>query len=343
MIKRLLYLLPALLLLATLAACGPEQEAEQEEPPQEEEAPPPPEPAEAPPLEEEPAGEVVEIGSEPEGVVADPETGLVAVALREPAGLVLADGESGEVVSETELPAPARHLSLAGPGGPVLVPSERADTLFQVGLPGGGIESETPVEEFPHNAAAHEGRVFVINEFESTLSVIEDGEVVETLQTPLWPGGVATTDGGLVAVLGVRGLTMEVYDAETLESLGEVEAGEGPTHVAAGPGERLYVADTRGGAVLVYETEPELDRVSSTPLPDDSPYGIALDPERGHLWISLAARNSVIQFALEDDGLREVERYPTVRQPNTVTVNPETGRLYITGREQGELQLLDPE
>ena len=35
--------------------------------------------------------------------------------------------------------------------------------------------------------------------------------------------------------MGVRGLILEVFDADTLESLGEVDAGEGPTHVRAGP------------------------------------------------------------------------------------------------------------
>src|SRR4051812_9179377 len=43
-----------------------------------------PEPAVSPPLEEKPAGEVIGLGSGPEGVVVDSETGLVAVGLRNP-------------------------------------------------------------------------------------------------------------------------------------------------------------------------------------------------------------------------------------------------------------------
>ena len=59
-----------LLALATFLfaplGCGAEQDAAQKKPP------PAPEPAEAPPLEEKPAGRVVEVGSAPEGIVADP-------------------------------------------------------------------------------------------------------------------------------------------------------------------------------------------------------------------------------------------------------------------------------
>jgi DNA-binding beta-propeller fold protein YncE len=35
-----------------------------------------------------------------------------------------------------------------------------------------------------------------------------------------------------------------------------------------------------------------------------------------------------------------MDRYPTVRQPNTVAVNPETGRVYVAGRD-GEIQIID--
>lgn len=304
--------------------------------------PPAPEPAEAPPPDEEPAGRVVEVGNAPEGLAADPQTGLVAVGLRNPDELALVDGESGEVVRRTELPESPRHLAIAGPGGPVLVPAEGSDSLAQVGLPDGEILSETPVGDFPHSAtAAPGGRIFVVNEMESTASIIEDGRELEKIETPLAPGGIAVTGGGLLGIVGVRGLVMEVFEADTLESVGRVDAGEGPTHVRAGPENRFYVTDTRGDAVLVYAAGPEpklLDRVS---LPG-SPYGLAIDPGRNHLWVTLTAEQRVVEFALQEDTLREIARYPTVRQPNTVAVDTASGRVFVTGKTSGELQILDP-
>ena len=347
------YPLLATLLLLLLAACGSEQGAPEQgttagettfvqgyTPP--EEPPPPPEPAEAPPVEEEPVGRVVEIGGSPEGLVADPETNLVAAGFRDPDVLALLDGESGEVVRRVELPESPRHLQLAAPGGPVLVPAERSDSLVQVTLPDGEVSAETPVGQFPHDAtAAPNGRIFVADEFGNTVSVVEDGDVVETLEAPLQPGNVTATDDGLVGAIGVRGLALEIYDAETLESSGRVDAGEGPTHVVAGPDDRFYVADTRGGAVLVYEARPEPGRVASAPLPEAYPYGLAMDAEREQLWVTLTADNALVRFDVSGAAPREMDRYPTVRQPNTVAVNPETGRVYVAGRD-GELQILDP-
>ena len=344
----------AAILLVTVS-CGPDQSGGQRgttergvgdsgqkyTPP--EELPSPPEPAEAPPPEEEPAGKIMDLSRKPEGLVADPETGLVAVGLRNPDQLALVNGGSGELVRKINLPESPRHLSLAAPGGSVLVPAERADELVQVGLPDGEILNTTPVGKFPHHAAATpNGRIFVLDEQASTISVIEDDEVIETLETLSFPGGVAVTPEGLVGVVGVRGLGLEVFDSESLQSVGRIDAGEGPTHVVAGPDGRFYVADTRGDAILVYEAQPELEQVARLPLNGGSPYGIALDPEREHLWVTLTAENTVVQYDINGDEPEELERYPTVRQPNTVAVNPESGRVFIGGREESQLQILEP-
>ena len=162
------------------------------------------------------------------------------------------------------------------------------------------------------------------------------------LDAPLQPGNVAATADGLVGAIGVRGLALEIYDARTLESFGRTDAGEGPTHVVAGPDGRFYVADTRGGAVLAYEARPQPGRVASAPLPGGHPYGLAMDAEREQLWVTLTAENALVRFDVSGEEPREEGRYPTVRQPNTVAVNPETGRVYVAGRD-GELQIIDPE
>lgn len=302
-----------------------------------------PEPAVSPPLQKKPAGEVIPLRSAPEGIVVDPDTGLVAVGLRNPNELALVDGDDGKVMRKVGLPGYARHLGLAGPGGPVLVPAELIDSFLQVGLPGGEILDETRVGDFPHNAAATAGgRIFVINEAASTASVIEDGRVIKTIKTPPNPGGVSITKSGLVGIVGVKGLALEIYDEDTLNSVDIIDAGKGPTHVVAGPDDRFYVADTRGDTLLVYDTNPELDLAARVPLPGGAPYGMALDPRRDELWVTLTAENRLIQFALDGETPREVASYATVRQPNSVAVNPTSGRVFVAGRTSGALQLLDP-
>jgi DNA-binding beta-propeller fold protein YncE len=351
MTHRLRPSLVAIMLVAmvfALVGCGSEQgaseqAASEEVASEEDPATSAPEPAEAQPLEEEPTGEVVEVGNEPEGIAADPVTGLVVVGLRDPDLLTLVDGGSGEMIRNVELPESPRHLQLAAPGGPVLVPAEGSDTLVQVSLPEGEITSETTVGANPHDATvAPNGRIFVGNEFsDETASVVEGDREIETIEVPLAPGGVAATDDGLVGVIGVRGLELEVFEASTLDSLGRVEAGEGPTHLVVGPDNRFYVTDTRGGAILVYEARPEPEQIGRVSLPG-SPYGIAVDPERGHLWVTLTSENQLVQLALEGGTLRELARYPTVREPNTVAVDTASGRVFVTGRADGVLQILDP-
>ena len=77
------------------------------------------------------------------------------------------------------------------------------------------------------------------------------------------------------------------------------------------------------------------------PLPG-SPYGISYDDARDRLWVTLTATNEVVGIDLGGEVPRVVERLPTIRQPNTVAVNPATGRLFVASPTGGALQLIDP-
>jgi hypothetical protein len=132
--------LPAAVALVALSACGgDEPEVSAPVPTSAPDFPPAAEPAVSPVPTEAPAGEVVDLGTGggPEGMVADPVTGLVAIALRQPNRLVLVDGRTGKVTRTVPVPGAARHLQLAAPGGPVLVAGEDTDVLAQVTLPDG--------------------------------------------------------------------------------------------------------------------------------------------------------------------------------------------------------------
>jgi DNA-binding beta-propeller fold protein YncE len=281
----------------------------------------------------------VPVGRAPEGIAADPVTGLVAVALREPDEVALVDGADGRVARRVGVPGAARHLSLAAPGGPVLAPAERADELVRIALPGGAADA-VAVGVFPHDAAAAGSRVFAGDERGNTLSVV-DGLDVRRIRVATQPGGVAVSDNGrTVAVVSVRERVLEVFDSGTLERLGRVPAGAGPTHVVSGSQGRFYVVDTTGDALLVFEARPEL-RLSRRVALLGSPYGLAVDRERGRLWTTLTATNELVELS-GGARPRPLRSFPAVRQPNTVAVDPRTGRVYVTGRADGVLQLLDP-
>jgi DNA-binding beta-propeller fold protein YncE len=298
------------------------------------------EPAPAPP-DAQPAGAVIDVGAQPEGVIADATTGLVAVAVREPNALVLVDARTGAVNDRAELPGFLRHLQLAAPGGPVLVPVESADTLLIVELPSADIVSRAPTGRGPHDAtAAANGTVFVTNEFGGSLTVVRDGAVIDTLTDQTQPGGVAAA-GGFVGVIDVRQNDLTVYDAVTLRHVGRVAAGDGPTHVVAGPNGNLIVSDTRGDALLVFEVSPSVRQIARLELPG-SPYGLAYDARRDRVWVTLTGRNEVVEIDATASPPTVLNRLPTVRQPNTVAVDAGTGRVFVTGTADDVLQLLEP-
>jgi DNA-binding beta-propeller fold protein YncE len=299
------------------------------------ELPPAPEPAVSPALTERPAGTVVRIGHKPEGLAFDERTGLLAVGLANPDRLALVDGDSGRVVRRVPLPESPRHLRLADPGGPVLGPAEHSDELVRVSLPDGRV-TRTKVGDFPHDATAVGERVFVGDEHGDSLSVVERGRRVRVLDAPVQPGGVvATTDGRHVGVVGVRARALEAFDARTLESIGRVDVGIGPTHVEAGL-RRFFVVDTRGDALIELRLDPL--RFHRRVFLQGAPYGIAHDRRRGRFWVTLTERNEVALVT----PIRSERTFPTVRQPNSVAVDERTGRVWVAGRGDGVLQFFDP-
>jgi len=315
------------------------------------------EPADSPPLRAEPAGTVARLGGEPEGMAFDRRAGLLAVALRAPSRLDFVDPGSLAVERRVPLPAPARHLAPAASGatpcrraekwnrgghfGPsaaaILVPAEAADALLEVAP--GGVLSSTPVGNHPHDAAAAAGSIFVADEHSDQVSVLRGGRDVATLDAPEQPGGIAAVGDRYIALVAVAERVLQVYDARTLESLGSTSAGTGPTHVV-GLGEDAYVADTEGGMVREYRIGPEPRQVAAVAAPG-APYGIAADPCRKRLWVTLTAGNRLVEYAVGGRRPRRIATYPTVRQPNSVEVDPRSGDVFVAGAE-GRLERISP-
>jgi DNA-binding beta-propeller fold protein YncE len=315
---------------AGLAGCGSETAHE---------LPPAAEPPQSPPPAARPAGHLTPIGGQPEGVVADPLSGRVAVALRDPARLALIDARSGRVLRRVPLPGAARHLALAAPGGPVLVPAEGADRLVAVDPLSGRVFRSARVGANPHDAAAVEGRWFVGDERGGAVSVVGRGRRVRSFGVAAQPGGVVPL-AGHVAVVSVRERELELYDARTLRRIDRAPAGVGPTHGVCLKHGFCLVLDTRGGAVLVFALRPHLELVRRLYLPG-GPYGVALDSARRRVWVTLPALNQVVELPAHRRP-HVLRRFPTVRQPDTVAVDRRTGRVFVTGRASGELEWIDP-
>jgi DNA-binding beta-propeller fold protein YncE len=150
------------------------------------------------------------------------------------------------------------------------------------------------------------------------------------------PGAMATVDGGrAVAIVRRRERVLEVYDAGM--RIARVPAGIGPTNVAGGRGGLIYVVDTTGDGLLVFELRPRLHMTRRLPILG-RPYAIASDPVGRRLWVTTTATNRLVELA---DGARphRLSDRPAVRQPDAVAVRG--GRVYVSGRADGVLQIVD--
>jgi DNA-binding beta-propeller fold protein YncE len=301
--------------------------------------PPPAEPQQAPAPAAPTPGRTVPVGDAPEGVVVDPVTRTVAVAKRNPNELVLLDADTGAVTGRVALPGAVRHLQLAKPGGPVLVPVESANALVRVDLPGGGAEPQIITGTVPHDASeAPDGTVFVANEHGGTVAAIRGDRIVKVFTDSVQPAGLAPV-GNLMGLLDVRKNDLTVYDADTLSIVGSTPAGDGPTHLVADKHGRYIAADTRGDAIRVFDTEPR--QIAEIAQPG-GPYGIAYDPVRDRLWVASSGTNEVVGYDMTDPVPREIERIPTVQNPYTLGVDTTSGRLFVAGVSGGVVQITDP-
>ncbi len=333
----------ALLLSVPLAACGTKDQQPAEKgagPVPQLDPPQAAEPVAGPPLKKTPPGRIMRVGKSPQGVAIDPTSHIAGVAVDDPPRLVLVDTRSGKKLREVSLPSRARHVSLAATGGPFLVPCEESDQLAEVD-PSSGEARLTKVGDNPHDATAIGARRYTADEFGSTMTVVREGRVRATVPVDAQPGGIAAGDGKLF-VNAVRSYTIEQYSGgDRPEGGGSQSSGLGPSHVVVGPEGRIAIGDTRGQALVVYDTRPGLRFRARLPL-GGTAEGLAADPGRGRVWITLSERARVVPVDLRPAKPVMGKAVPTARDPLSVAVDTATGRLAVASKADGTLQLVDP-
>ena len=295
------------------------------------------EPAFSPARASTPTGTGVAAGPSAQGGAAEPTTGSVAGGQVGGADLY---AESGRHLAVVPLPSAPRHIALAAPGGPFLVPAEASSAVAFVDEPGGSGAATVATGRMPHDLVDVDGTVFVGNEHDSTMTVIRQQRVIATVPVAEQPGGL-TVVGPDVAVVSVRARRLQLFDATSLRLVAAVPIQGGPSHVAA-YGSELYVVDTGGTHLRGFDTAPRLHLVGSVSVPR-SPLGVAVDPVRARLWITCTATNRLVELSLARPLPRIIGQWPTVRQPDTVAVDPRTDTVFVVGVYPGSLQILhDP-
>ncbi|MCT2581729.1 YncE family protein [Actinophytocola gossypii] len=286
-----------------------------------------------------PAGTVSELAGTPTSTVVDPEHGVLAVAVEQPPSVLLYDlPDSGSLTAPTEvpLPAPAESITLAAPGGPLLaaVPGE----LVRIALPDGSV-SAAPVDGELTSAAAFGDRTLVAVRDRKAVAVLGGDTVHRMISGGLYSADqVLATDKGAVVFDRLRNAVFELDVPKGTVDEG-LRAGEGATNAVTDRFGRVLVADTRGGALLAFSLDPLLMR-QRYPV-EGAPYGLAYDRERDLVWVTLTGTNEVVGFDVAGEEPEEKHRFPTVEQPNSVAVDPNSGRVIVASATGKGVQVIE--
>ncbi|MER7011792.1 hypothetical protein ABT324_10230 [Saccharopolyspora sp. NPDC000359] len=119
-----------------------------------------------------------------------------------------------------------------------------------------------------------------------------------------------------------------------------LRAGKGATNAVQDRYGRILTIDTRGQELLAFSTDP-LVMKQRYPVPG-APYGLAYDPTRDLAWVTLTATNEIVGYDIAGGEPRERHRLPTITQPNSVAVDPDTGTLYIASANGAGYQVVTP-
>ncbi|WP_067893767.1 hypothetical protein [Nocardia vaccinii] len=261
-------------------------------------------------------------------------SGPIAALLAEPASgdLVLLDRDGVTVriqdptgsTPERTLTLPARATALVpGPAGQILAAAGRAVLHIDVAAAtvhttavDGQVRAVAQRPDGTEAAALADGRLLIL---------AADGHVIHTING--MSGDEIAAPGSAVAVLDRARTTLTQADIAHARPGLALRTGQGATNLVTDHFGRILVTDTAGGALLVYTADP-LAMHQMFPL-SSAPYALAYDQRSETVWVTLTGSNQIAGFDLSTGIPVEVGRYPTVRQPNSVTVDSRTGDLFV--------------
>jgi hypothetical protein len=269
--------------------------------------------------------------------VADTHSRVLALATDKPAVLLLNLDTPTAPPRSVSLPGPATALTLTSSG--LLASVGSAKQLVRIALPD-GTTSSTPVDGAPAGATQDGDRTLVALQDRKAVDVVQADKSQKQISGGLYSADQVLTVGSNAVVLDrQRTALFDVNVPDGKIGAGQ-RAGAGATNATTDKYGRVLVTDTRGGALLAFTTGPVILK-QNYPVPG-APYGIAYDPKRDLAWVTLTGRNEVVGYYVAGGEPTEKYRFPTVVQPNSVTVDPDSGRVFVASATGGGVQVMQP-
>jgi len=257
--------------------------------------------------------------------------GSLVVALTQPPSLLVYDLDKlGAPRATVPLSAAATGLTVSN--GQALATIRSKGVIERVTL--GDAHAQTwPVGGYPGTARTVGSQMLVPMGDHQAVDVWENDTRVKSITGQLYSADdVLDTGSGLVVLDRLRTAVFAVDLAGG--KIGEgLRAGDGAANAVTDSFGRVLVTDARAGALIAFSADPLIMR-QRYPVPGGA-YGIAYDHTRNLAWVTLTGRNEVVGFDVRGGEPVEKYRFPTVRQPDSVAVDDQSGRV-IVGSAAGE-------
>ncbi|MCE7003966.1 hypothetical protein LWC34_14165 [Kibdelosporangium philippinense] len=284
-----------------------------------------------------PTGTVIPLADKITSIVAVPQARTIAVATANPALLLLNLDDPNAPARSVPMPGPVTSIS-ALPDG-VLASIASTKQVLTVPLPG-ATSTTLQVANAPGSAAVSGDRTIVPLTDGKAVDVLRGGVVEKKISGSMFSADQVLLTGQNVVVLDrLRTALFDIDLADGKVGAGQ-RAGQGAGNATTDRYGRVLVTDTRGGALLAFTTNPVMLK-QRYPVPG-TPYGIAYDSKRDLAWVTLTERNEVVGYNVAGGEPRETHRFATVVQPNSVTVDPDSGRVFVASATGGGVQVMQP-
>ncbi|GGI91037.1 lipoprotein [Saccharopolyspora subtropica] len=173
----------------------------------------------------------------------------------------------------------------------------------------------------------------------ASVTILTDGTPTATTTGLKGPAQLLTA-GGHLHILDRLTTAITPINPTTGDKGAGLRAGEGATNATTDRYGRILTIDTRGQEYLAFSAGPLIMK-QRYPVPG-APYAIAYDPTRNLAWVTLTATNELVGYDIAGGEPTETHRLPTISQPNSIAVDPDTGTLYIASANGAGYQVVKP-
>lgn len=186
-------------------------------------------------------------------------------------------------------------------------------------------------------AAGRSGALFVLNAPTNALYKL-GGRPMATqgfVGTGYGPSRVALSpDGTVVAVTNEGAQSVSLFNADTLDKIGDVAVGIHPHALVYGKDGRLFVANAGSSTVSVIDSGEVSETISTAPDPDlpvgSTPDALALTPDETRLYVANAGSNNVAVLDTSNRAEAKVLGFiPTAWYPTSLAVSPNGAKLFV--------------